>query len=221
MPALRILFLIVALTATSGYRFRCYIFCTDQTGIQDDYVEQRDRCREYAQLKLDMAVRSMPPGAEEDKSHKALLVSLFSQCMGNNGWSVPDGSKEGSKPGAAAQAAQATGVPHAPLPGGPRQVAPAPAGAAPVNAVESATLGATGGAGVASPAGASARQGALSRGAECAFARQSASVSSIAAARAEACDLECAQRLAAAPDAPRPAACPSEERPDYATGHED
>ena len=31
---------------------------------------------------------------------------------------------------------------------------------------------------------------------------------------AEACDMECAQALKAAPGAPRPGACPAEENPD-------
>ena len=46
---------VAVMARTSGYKFRCYWACIDQTAIQDDYVEQRDRCREYAQLKLDMA----------------------------------------------------------------------------------------------------------------------------------------------------------------------
>jgi len=55
---------------------------------------------------------------------------------------------------------------------------------------------------------------ALSRSADCMFARHAAANSSISAARAKACDLECAQRLAASPDAPRPSACPTDVNPD-------
>src|SRR6476619_5636952 len=97
MPWLRIAFLVTALAVTSGYRFRCYWFCIDQTGIQNDYVEQRDRCREYAELKLDMAMRG---GPQDEKTRKSKLVSLFSECMGNNGWTVPDG-KDAKKSDAA------------------------------------------------------------------------------------------------------------------------
>jgi hypothetical protein len=43
---------------------------------------------------------------------------------------------------------------------------------------------------------------------ECNFARYGASTSSNAAAKAEACDLECAEKLAALPSGPRPSACP-------------
>jgi hypothetical protein len=60
----------------------------------------------------------------------------------------------------------------------------------------------------------------LSRAAECMFARHAAANSSIAASRAMACDLECAQALRAAPDAPRPAACPADSDPALATGVE-
>ena len=106
MPWLRLVFLVTVLVVTSGYRWRCYIACVDQTSTQNDYVEQRDHCREYAQLKVDMAMREAG-GAMDDKAHKAMLVSLFSQCMANNGWTVPDGKGEGAKK-AEAPAAPAT-----------------------------------------------------------------------------------------------------------------
>src|SRR5947207_8685556 len=103
MPWLRITFLIAALLATSGYRFRCYLACVDQTGIQNDYVEQRDYCREYAQLKVNMALKEAG-GDADDKAHKAMLVSLFSNCMGSNGWIVPDGKGEKKAEAVAANA---------------------------------------------------------------------------------------------------------------------
>ena len=56
MSWVRVTFLITALLVTSGYRFRCYLACVDQTSTQNDYVEQRDYCREYAQLKVNMAM---------------------------------------------------------------------------------------------------------------------------------------------------------------------
>lgn len=47
----------------------------------------------------------------------------------------------------------------------------------------------------------------IARAADCAWARQNASNNPIAATRAEACDIECRQRLRANPYGPRPAAC--------------
>ena len=112
MRRLQIIFLITALALTSGYRWRCYVACTDQTSTQNDYVEQRDNCREYAQLKVDMAMREN--GSLDDRSRKTQLVSLFSQCMGNNGWIVPDGKGEGG-PKKVESAAVAPNAASAPL----------------------------------------------------------------------------------------------------------
>jgi len=176
---LRVTLLITAMFATSGYRFRCYFFCVDQTSTQNDYVEQRDYCREYAQLKADMAMHDAT--ASDDKSRKATLVSLFSQCMGNNGWTVPDGKGEGGTKKA--------------------DVLPV----------------------VPSPTLASAKaeeKSSLTRTAECAFARQSASISSIASLRAQACDLECSEALRISPNAPRPPSCPAEIPAKLAKGNE-
>jgi hypothetical protein len=196
MPWLRAVFLLAVLAVTPGYRFRCYWACMDQTAIQNDYVEQRDRCREYAQLKLDMAMRSVEGPVTEDK-RKTQLVALFSECMANNGWTVPSGKDEADKAAGAA----------APLAAG------AAAGAVAANPQ---SLGGQ------APAPPPQQQKAfLSRNSECAFARHSASVSAIAKARAEACDLECDERLKAAPEGPRPAACPSEDAaPELSRGSE-
>ncbi len=191
---LRILFLISALTLTSGYRFRCYLACTDQTSTQNDYTEQRDKCREYAQLKVDMAMRES--GGMDDHSRKAHLVSLFSQCMGNNGWIVPDGKGEGPKTAApAAQAAAPNTAPSQAI-----TTAPPPAAVAAANKNEEKAL--------------------ITRASECAFARYSASVSSNAAARAQACDIECEHALRAAPGAPRPASCSPDVVPRLSKGNE-
>jgi len=175
VPWLRISLLVAALLVSSGYRWRCYLACVDQTGTQNDYVEQRDYCREYAQLKAPMAMRE--EGADDDRSRKATLVSLFSQCMGKNGWTVPDGKGETGKTAAAAAAA------------------------APVAVKPDKT--------------------SVTRTAECAFARSSASVSSIAKLRAQACDLECAEALRVSPSAPRPPACATDVPLKFATGNEE
>jgi len=180
MPWLRVSFLIFVLAVSSGYRFRCYAFCTDQTSTQNDYIEQRDRCREYAELKVDMRMRESAATAanpNEPKSKQVKLVSLFNECMSNNGWNIVDAPKGGATPPATPNAT--TAAVQAPVPVVDQQQ----------------------------------EKASLSRSAECMFARHAAANSTIAAARAKACDLECSQRLAASPEAPRPAACPADVDP--------
>lgn len=168
MRRFKLVLLIAATIISSGYTFRCYWICTDQTGTQQDYVENRDQCRQYAQLKIDMAMQEA--GASDDKTRKELLVSLFSECMSRYGWSVPNGKGEG-KPGEKTAANEQA---------------------------------------LAAMAAAEENKAFMARSTECAFARQAAGVSAISAARAQACDAECKDRLKAAPEAPRPAACPAE-----------
>lgn len=192
MPGFRVIFLAVALIVTSGYTFRCGWLCTDQTGIQDDYVEQRDRCRANAQLKVDTSSTAL-----DDKASKAQLVSSFSECMAQNGWTVPDG-----------KAAPASGVQAAPV------AASTPFGQSTIGSAHPPAP-----VPVAAPAPAE-EKASLARAGECAFAQQSADVSTIAAARAKACDLECEQALKAAPEAPRPAACPASFKDSLAKGAE-
>lgn len=183
----RTVFLLTVIMISSGYRWRCWWMCQDQTAIQNDYVEQRNNCREYAQLKLDMSKNSSE--ADTDQSRKSKIIALFGECMAKNGWSMTSTSGLDKPTGAQAQQA-GKGAPGA----------------------DDTAM---------SPEEAEAqKRAAISRSAECAFARQAASVSSISAARAKACDIECAQRLRLAPDAPRPAACPSGQDPSLATGAE-
>lgn len=209
MRRLKLSFLMFALLSTSAwsvsdilggkYRFRCYLACVDQTSTQNDYVEQRDHCRELAQLKVEMALKEAGIPAN-DKSRKSMLVNLFSQCMASNGWTVPDGKDPNSKALAAAPGA-----------------APATAAIVPVSAASVAVAN--------TPAAKAAlqqeQQQQLVRAAECGFARSNARVSSISAARAKACDLECEEGLRVAPSAPRPASCPGEAPPKYASGNVD
>lgn len=201
----KIVFLLATFTLTSAFsvsdilggkfRWRCYAACVDQTSTQNDYVEMRDHCRELAQLKVDMSMKEAGI-AGEDRSRKAMLVSLFSQCMSTNGWVVPDG-KDPNKSGTAVAGGAAAPV---------SQTA-AIAAAAPSAAVAAATR----------------RQdnAVMTRASECAFARNSASVSSIAATRAKACDYECTEALRMSPSAPRPASCPPLVVPKYSKGSVD
>lgn len=129
----------------------------------------------------------------DEKRRKAQLISMFSDCMSRRGWLVPDGSDFVPPPGSVA----ATGP-------GAAGIGAAGAGAPQKDPVRVANE----------------RRAYITRSSECAFARENASVSSNAAARAKACDLECEHRLAAAPDAPRPAACPAEARPGLSSGNE-
>jgi hypothetical protein len=191
-----IIFLIGVLATASGFRFRCFMFCTDQTAVQNDYIEQRDRCREYAQLKLDTALQeSNQP--DDEKNRKVLLVSLFADCMAQNGWTVPSGKDETKTAGIQAAPVSAT----------------TPFGQSTVSQQSNSTTTTTTYPVPAANASAE-NKAALARTAECDFARQQAGVSSIAAARAKACDYECADALkASGGEGPRPPACPSGSTP--------
>ena len=191
MPWYKLAFLVFVMVASSGYRFRCYWLCTDQTAIQNDYVEERDRCRGYAEAKVDLSLKEIGKTGDE-KARNGQLVALFSQCMANHGWTVPDGKDGKGLSGGATAAVD------------PKAAAGIAAGAGPIAA--SAT---------------DARQqdkAFLMRQAECDFARADAPYNKISAARAEACDMECNQRLKNAPDAPRPGACPSSFKPTLGKG---
>jgi hypothetical protein len=184
-------FLIFVLTMSSGYRFRCWMFCMDQTSTQHEYIEQRDRCRSYAELKQDMQIRGTVKGPVTNRDRKTALVSLFNECMAENGYNI---ANPGPPPPVATNTAVAALAP-APSPQ-PQAMTAAPVAAKPM--IVERNDG----------------KAALSRTAECNFARHASKHSSISATRAKACDLECTQRLKASPNGPRPAACPSDRTPD-------
>ncbi len=196
-------FLIAVLAMSSGYRFRCWMFCMDQTSTQHDYIEQRDKCRAYAELKQDMQIRGTVKGPATTRDKKTALISLFNECMANNGYNITNPAPPPPMATAAAAPPAAMGL-----------------AAQPASASASAAAQAAGAAAAAQAAPKlaiverSENKTALSRHSECNFARHAAKHSTIAATRAKACDLECAQRLKAAPDGPRPAACPSDRSPD-------
>jgi hypothetical protein len=159
--------------------------------VQHDYIEQRDACRSYAEAKVDLSLKELGKTGDA-KAHNAQLVALFSECMGNHGWTVPDGRDKNS----AAAAATPTPATPAPVANG-QPASPAAATAAAAQQQDKAFL---------------------MRNAECNFVRENAPYSAISAARAKACDLECEQRLKHAPDAPRPAACPTVFKPALGQG---
>jgi|GEM_PF-3883155 len=90
-----ILLLSVALMS-SGYRWRCYAFCDEQTAIQNDYTEQRDDCRGFAQDNID-AEMAKAPNPNSVKARKIKLIALFSDCMAQYGWDVPKVNDKGGK----------------------------------------------------------------------------------------------------------------------------
>src|SRR5262245_26235589 len=95
------------LTLLTGCGDLCFMFCTDQTSIQRRYVDARDECRNLAELKAGMA------GEDSlDKAGKTRLVGLFSECMNNEGWTVPGpGEKKDKAAAGAAAAAQQNVLP--------------------------------------------------------------------------------------------------------------
>jgi len=195
-PIVTVVFLLASMQMVSAFKMRCWMFCSEQTGIQTDYVADRDSCRDYAQLRV--ATDTATPELMEEKSRKAKLIAIFSACMADKNWTVPDG-KASQQPS-----------PPVPIPTPGQPVTPATAAPMPVaNSAAPAPAIAT-----AQDAAAMAQQRRektfLARTSECAFARHGAPYSSVSATRAKACDIECAQRLKAAPDAPRPAACPAD-----------
>lgn len=207
-PYSQILLLIIALNATAAFKFRCWLFCTDQTGIQTDYIDARDSCRKYAQLRIDTDTAN--PELMDDKNRRNKLVSLFSSCMADRGWTVPDG-KSGQQPAAP--------IP-VPTPGAntaQSSQAGAPPVAAPVQTEAPAAIATP----IANPSPAiitadQARvmndqrreKNYLARQSECAFARHGAPYSSVSATRAKACDIECEQSRKANEGGKLPAACP-------------
>lgn len=206
-PIIHIVLLLASMHLLSGFKFRCYWFCTEQTGIQTDYVNHRDQCRKYAQLRIETDTAS--PELIDEKARKSKLISLFSACMADNGWTIPDGKtgQQASPPvPLPTPAAVSTTPPSATAPP-PPAAAPVAAAAVPAAAVPASAIMTER---EAKELQEKKRENSyLARQSECAFARHSAAYSSVAATRAQACDLECAQRLKAEPKR-KAAACPTD-----------
>jgi hypothetical protein len=175
MRLIKILFLILVFPFTAALTYPCYWFCTEQTSLQRDYVSSRDECRDYAQNKLEQ----LNDGTLDDVGRKSRLVSLFSDCMARNGWTVPDGrGDKGDKPqGPLGEKKPAAGIQ-------PVVEAPSPPSTTP------------------------AKKPRPPRALECALARHATHESTNAAGIAKDCDQECAVLRQQFPNGPRPAACP-------------
>jgi hypothetical protein len=66
--------------------------CVNQTTVQNDYVTHRDGCQRYAESNI---ARFMQSGEMEDiRARNAKLVTLFSDCMFERGWTVATPERE-------------------------------------------------------------------------------------------------------------------------------
>ena len=65
--------------------------CTSHTSVQRGYVADRDGCQVAAESNLASVMR--PEDAENIKLRNAKLVTLFSDCMFQRGWTVATPSK--------------------------------------------------------------------------------------------------------------------------------
>lgn len=68
------------------------IACTNQTGIQRDYVAHRNGCQGFAESNVSQFVD--PNQGADDRTMNAKLVTLFSDCMFEQGWTVATPQRE-------------------------------------------------------------------------------------------------------------------------------
>ena len=69
--------------------------CMNQTSIQRAYISQRNECQGVAESRLQEYLN--PYVKNSDQTKNATLVTLFSDCMFDSGWTVaaPDREKTG------------------------------------------------------------------------------------------------------------------------------
>ena len=65
--------------------------CENQTSIQNAYVANRNTCQLMAEQNID---RFMAPGESNLRARNAKLVTLFSDCMFDQGWTVATPERE-------------------------------------------------------------------------------------------------------------------------------
>ncbi len=70
--------------------------CIDQTSIQTDYVSERSRCQGEAESRIDDYAGEI--AADDVRAKNAKLVTLFSDCMFERGWTVASPNRETPKP---------------------------------------------------------------------------------------------------------------------------
>lgn len=93
MRQLTLVFLLCVSLFSSGYRFRCFLFCHEQTGVQNDYLENSNDCNDYADTKLSDAIEN-EPNPDSEKAQNVKFRELFRDCMAKKGWDVPSGNRK-------------------------------------------------------------------------------------------------------------------------------
>lgn len=84
--------------------------CTNQTSIQMDYTSNRDECQIMAEQNIN---RFVEPGQQYDpRSINAKLVTLFSDCMFERGWTVATPKREDGKDEEAKESEQGNARPQ-------------------------------------------------------------------------------------------------------------
>ncbi len=69
--------------------------CINQTTVQTDYVTHRDGCQLYAESNIGRFMRA--DEIENIRARNAKLVTLFSDCMFEQGWTVATPEREMAK----------------------------------------------------------------------------------------------------------------------------
>lgn len=92
---MRISAALLAFLAVSG--------CENQTTVQGDYVSHRDQCQLYAEGNIGRFVDTNQP--VDLRARNAKLVTLFSDCMFEMGWTVATPEREDDVDGGEKQVA--------------------------------------------------------------------------------------------------------------------
>lgn len=112
----QILCLIASMQMLSGFTFRCWWFCTDQTAIQNDFLDDRAECQGVADEKLGPEIAPSPNEAPNKAARTQKLISIFSDCMKTKGWTIPVPEGKASPPPQPAPVALKAAPPPPPAP---------------------------------------------------------------------------------------------------------
>lgn len=66
--------------------------CRTQTSVQSEYISMRDMCQGQAEAEIGNF-----PNTDDVRDRNAKLVTLFSECMFDNGWTVAAPKREGEE----------------------------------------------------------------------------------------------------------------------------